>query len=323
MSSKAHPLTPADYYELSYSITRLLAAGGGIHDSKAVILDLLGRKLGWEFAAWWVVDELKIVLRCCEVWYARGLKFPHFTKVSLAREFSFGEGLPGMAWSSRRPVHLPDVTAHPNFPRASVAKMDGLHTGVACPIYGNNAVLAVIEGFRREQQPNADPNVIDFLRALGGQIGVFVERSRALEELDAISAQFRHVTEAASEAIFTIDESSTILFANSAVQGVLGYKPEELVGQKLTVIIPERLRSQHEHGIRRYVETGQRNLSWSGVLLPGLHKDGHEVPLEISFAEFYKMSKRVFTGFARPRTTQTGHKGQQPDVRFSARRSGA
>jgi PAS domain S-box-containing protein len=300
MSSKPQPLTAPDYYQLSYSITRLLAERSGLHQCKAVILDLLGGKLDWDFAAWWDVDDLKIVLRCSEVWHARGSKFPNFTKVSLAREFSFGEGLPGMAWSSRRPVHLPDIVAHPNFPRASVAKMDGLRTGLACPIYGSNTVFGVIEGFRQEKQPDPSPNVIEFLHALGGQIGVFVERSRALEELNAVTAQFQHVSESASDAIFTIDESSTILFANAAVEAVLGYKPEELIGKKLTAIIPERLRARHEQGIRHYVETGQRNLSWAGVLLPGLHKDGREIPLEISFAEFRRMSKRVFTGFARP-----------------------
>ena len=310
MSSTPQPRTAADLYDLSYSITSLLAEGGGINESRAVILDLLGRRLGWEFAAWWVVDELKIVLRCREVWHAWGLEFPNFTKVSLARELSFGEGLPGMTWSSRQPVYLPDVTAHPNFPRASVAKMDGLRTGVACPIYGSSTVFGVIEGFRREKKLEPDPNVINFLHALGGQIGVFVERSRALEELNALSAQFRHLSETASDAIFTIDESSTILFANSAIEPILGYEPNELIGQKLTKIIPERLRSNHEHGIRHYVETGQRHLSWAGVVLPGLHKDGHEVLLEISFAGFYRMSRRVFTGFARPRKTLTGQKGQ-------------
>jgi len=101
-------------------------------------------------------------------------------------------------------------------------------------------------------------------------------------------------------AIFTIDDQSNILFANPAVEKVFGYKGEELIGGKLTVVMPEYLRHVHEHGLARYVATGQRHVSWDGVSLPGLHKNGHEIPLVISFGEVVRAGKRVFTGFAKP-----------------------
>ena len=85
---------------------------------------------------------------------------------------------------------------------------------------------------------------------LGGQIGVFLERLAADRTLDSADAQFRLVAQAAAVAVFTIDEQSNIIFANSAVERISGYKPEELIGGKLTVVMPEYLRHVHEHAPR-------------------------------------------------------------------------
>jgi PAS domain S-box-containing protein len=297
MAPRVKALAPSDYHELTYSITRLLAENQSLQDSIPVVLQLLGEKLGCDLVNWWTVDDYKLVLKFTNTWQA-GNDFPNFLKVSRAREFSVGEGLPGTAWASRHPVWFTDVRKEANFPRASVAQMDGLCTGVAFALRGASSPVGVIEFFTREQVM-PEGALMDFLSALGGQIGVFVERSRALEQVKHLDAQLQHVSEGAADAIFTIDESSTILFANSAVERILGYKPHELVGRELTAIIPPRLRDLHKAGIARYLATGKRNLSWEGITLPGLHKDGREVLLEISFAEFRRFSRRVFTGFIR------------------------
>jgi signal transduction histidine kinase len=59
------------------------------------------------------------------------------------------------------------------------------------------------------------------------------------------------------------------------------------------------MRAGHEAGLARFIRTASRNIPWSGVSLPGLHKDGHEIPLELSFGEFEREGKRYFTGIAR------------------------
>ena len=125
------------------------------------------------------------------------------------------------------------------------------------------------------------------------------DRKRAEEALRDNEEQFRAVAETAPDAIITIDEGSTILFANQSTQKIFGYTLEELRGQQLTMLMPEYLRHLHQAGIKRFVKTGQKHISWEAAELPGLHKDGHEVPLEISFSEFVTKGKRRFTGIAR------------------------
>jgi PAS domain S-box-containing protein len=111
--------------------------------------------------------------------------------------------------------------------------------------------------------------------------------------------RFLAFAENASDAILVIDEESTIQYANRAVGEVFGYAVEELCGASLTLLMPEYMRRLHSAGIKRYSETGERHITWGGVELPGLHRDGHELELEISFGEFVKDGRRHFTGVAR------------------------
>jgi len=60
------------------------------------------------------------------------------------------------------------------------------------------------------------------------------------------------------------------------------------------------------------VATGERHVSWDGVPLPGLHKKGQEISLIISFGEFLRGGKRVFTGFAKLRAEAPGYFGGGP-----------
>ncbi len=111
--------------------------------------------------------------------------------------------------------------------------------------------------------------------------------------------QFRALAETAQDAIITIDEDSTLLFVSQSTERIFGYAPEELLGKPLTMLMPEYLRHLHQAGIKRYAETGQKHIDWAAIELPGLHKDGREIPLEISFSEFISQGKRRFSGIAR------------------------
>lgn len=111
---------------------------------------------------------------------------------------------------------------------------------------------------------------------------------------------YEALAQSAPDAILTIDENSTILSANAAVERIFGYPPEEIVGRALTILMPNRHRARHDSGIERYMSTGHRNIPWTGVQLPALTRDGREIPVEISFGEFRDaQGRRIFSGFVR------------------------
>lgn len=122
---------------------------------------------------------------------------------------------------------------------------------------------------------------------------------KELEELRESEARSRIVVESLADAVVTIDESSVIRYANPSAERIFGYEPGALVGTHMTALMPDYLRRLHEEGVRRYIATGVKHISWDGVELPGLHKTGREIPLEVSFGEFALGGRRYFTGVAR------------------------
>lgn len=125
------------------------------------------------------------------------------------------------------------------------------------------------------------------------------ERKHAEARLRDNEERYRALAETASDIIITIDEQSRILYVNAAAERSFGYAREEMIGQALTMLMPEHLRAQHLHGFARYLHSGARQLAKPSIEMLGLHRSGREVPLEISFGEFVRRGQRIFTGIAR------------------------
>jgi PAS domain S-box-containing protein len=107
------------------------------------------------------------------------------------------------------------------------------------------------------------------------------------------------VTETATDAFLTIGSQSEIRFLNSAAERIFGYSRTEMLGQDLTMLMPEYLRHLHKAGFNRYLETGQKHMNWELVQVTGLHKTGKEIPLEVSFGQCVVNGERTFTGIVR------------------------
>jgi len=128
---------------------------------------------------------------------------------------------------------------------------------------------------------------------------------------------FSVLSEAAADAIISIDDQSTIRYVNPAAGRMFGYEPVEMVGKNLTCLMPEDFRQIHLASVKRYVTQGKRHIDWAAVELTGLHKSGQEFPIEVSFAEDLRHGKRFFTGFVRD---VTGRKRSEEALRASERR---
>jgi PAS domain S-box-containing protein len=110
--------------------------------------------------------------------------------------------------------------------------------------------------------------------------------------------------------MLTIDDESNIVYANPAVEDILGYTPAELIGSSKMKSIPERLEDIHAAALSSYVSTGERNIDWNGIELPALHKDGHEVPTLISLREHTHDGEQYFTGIIRDISEQRRRENQ-------------
>jgi two-component system sensor histidine kinase/response regulator len=166
-----------------HATSRVLAESKRLAEATPRVLEAVCLTLGWEHGAFWQVDRQAGVLRCGDLWAPPGARFAEFEALSRKMTFVPGVGLPGRLWSERRPAFILDVLQDANFPRAPVAAREGLRSAVGFPILVGGAVFGVMEFFTREiRQPDAE--LIAMLETIGHQLGLFIERHRAEEELD-------------------------------------------------------------------------------------------------------------------------------------------
>lgn len=113
------------------------------------------------------------------------------------------------------------------------------------------------------------------------------------------AAQLHALARTTPDVLVTIDTRSRIQFVNPAIEEILGYAPADLTGEPLTEIMPPHLAERHQEAVDRYLSTRSKSFDWQEIELPGQHRDGHEVPLSISFSEFTLEGERYFTGILR------------------------
>ncbi len=181
------------------------------------------------------------------------------------------------------------------------AKREGMVAFAGYPLVVENRLVGVMAMFARHPLTDA---TLQSMASVANGIAVGIERKASEERVKEAEQSYRSVAETASDAILTIDQDSIIKFVNPATESIFGYQSLEMLGSDLTMLMPEYLRVLHRAGVRRYIKTGEKHISWNGVELIALKKDGREFPVEVSFGESLKNGKRTFTGIVRDITAR-------------------
>jgi len=164
-------------------IARALAESATLVEAAPRMLAAVCGSLGWEYGALWEVGRSGKSLRCVGTWNDPSLQFTEFVELSRMARLGRGIGLPGRVWDCGRPAWIPDVVVDSNFPRAAAAARVGLHGAFGLPILRGGDVLGVMEFFSRDiRQP--DSALLETMMTAGGQIGLYVARKWAADELE-------------------------------------------------------------------------------------------------------------------------------------------
>jgi PAS domain S-box-containing protein len=269
-------------------------------------LEVIGRTLGWQLGALWLVDDEDGALRVVDVWRDPAVRASGFLGLSRRGAFARGEGLPGRAWESGEPAWIEDVARDDGDTRGEVARAAGLSAALAFPVLGEHGVLGVVE-FHARAIGAPDAELQRLLRGFGSQLGQYIELREAEEIARASEALKTSIFETALDAVISIDEKGRVVEFNPAAERIFGYRRADAVGKEMAaLIIPETLRDAHRAALARVVAGAEPRLLGQRLELTALRSDGSEFPVELSITALATEDAHpaLFTGFVRDITSR-------------------
>lgn len=131
-------------------------------------------------------------------------------------------------------------------------------------------------------------------------------RSRMERERFASEARLRAVLASVLDPTLTIDAFGTIQTASESVHAVFGYRPGELIGRNIKLLMPEPHRSQHDSYLARHRRTGEENILGKTREFDVVRKDGEVITCELSVSAVDPQGdgERLFTGSFRDITAR-------------------
>ncbi|MBP9886330.1 MAG: PAS domain S-box protein [Leptospiraceae bacterium] len=141
--------------------------------------------------------------------------------------------------------------------------------------------------------------IYDLNQNIAGVVLVFsdiTERKRSEILLTQSQNRLAGIIESAMDGIISINESQQITLINPAAERIFGYNKEEILGQSINKLIPERFHSSHGEHIEKFGKTGvtTRSMNALGVVF-GVRANGSEFPLEASISQIQIGKEKIFT----------------------------
>ncbi len=133
----------------------------------------------------------------------------------------------------------------------------------------------------------------------------------ALQEREA---HLQSVLDTVPDAMVVIDTRGIMQSFSAAAEKLFGYRAHEVIGQNVSILMPNPYRNQHDSYLSRYLATGEKRIIGVGRLVVGQRRDGSTFPMELSVGEMRSGDRRFFTGFIRDLTERQETQQRLQDV---------
>lgn len=127
----------------------------------------------------------------------------------------------------------------------------------------------------------------------------YEEMSEANSRLKALEQRNRKVLEMAPEAVLLVDDSGTIVYTNRRSMEIFGFKPDQLQGKPLEMLLPESLRAMHKKHRESYIREPVSREMGQNLALEALHADGSPFPVDIVLSPIEYGEDRVVMAIVR------------------------
>jgi PAS domain S-box-containing protein len=177
-----------------------------------------------------------------------------------------------------------------------------------------------IEAIHRAVRGQASLSIDVIAGVLDELVGDVHERSGAMAVLRRSEEKFRSLVESAPDAVVIVDEDGRIQLVNGQTEELFGYRREDLLGETVEVLLPERLRAQHVCHRAGYLADPRTRPMGAGLELAGRRRDGSEFPVDISLSAIDTVEGRLVTARVRDITElkRTQEVRRKSEERFAA-----
>lgn len=144
---------------------------------------------------------------------------------------------------------------------------------------------------------------------------------RRIDEADISEAYFRMLLESAPDAMIIIDGQGKIAIANAQSEEMFGYERQEMLGQPVEMLLPERLRSTHVGHREGFSSDPRLRPMGPGLDLLARRNDGSEFPVEISLSPVHSAAGHFVSSVIRDVTERKRMEGEIIAARQGAERA--
>jgi len=113
------------------------------------------------------------------------------------------------------------------------------------------------------------------------------------KELKKSETRLRAITESTPDAIISVDKGGQIIQWNLGAEKMFGYQAAEVMGQSVTILMPQRYQHGHTHGLKHFMAKEGVRLEKTSVEVDALRKDGCEFPVELTLSD-WRIDNDVF-----------------------------
>jgi PAS domain S-box-containing protein len=122
---------------------------------------------------------------------------------------------------------------------------------------------------------------------------------QAEEKVRASEEKLRALADTAKDAIISADSRGNIIYFNPGAEHIFGYPATRVIGQPLTLLMPERFHPAFWRGLERFLAKGEAHVIGTTVEFAGKTLEGREFPLELSLATWKTGEGSFFTAIIR------------------------
>jgi PAS domain S-box-containing protein len=126
------------------------------------------------------------------------------------------------------------------------------------------------------------------------------ERKQVEKALRHGEERTRLIINTALDAVITMDAAGLITDWNTQAEAIFGWSRQDILGRPLAeTIIPIQHREAHNRGLKQFLATGEGPVLYKRIEITGLHREGHEFPIELSISPLRLEEDIIFSAFVR------------------------